>query len=269
MSEGAISQAEAVVSRHVDTDEALRIAQTAVPVEVHEPERSEPPGEQVNIGVIRDSAFQFYYQENIDSLKQAGARIHEFSAFTDKLPSELHALYIGGGFPETQAAQISDNTALRTSIKQAAENWLPVYAECGGLMYLAEDIVLNGVTYPMTGVFPVSIGVSKKPRGHGYAVLEVERFNAYFRKGQIIRGHEFHYSFVQNFSETKNCYFAFLVKRGTGIINQRDGLCYKNVLATYTHVHALGTKEWEHGIIAAALAYKKGQHKKNKYARSD
>ena len=264
MSEEAISQAEEVVKRYVDTDKAFHIAQQAPSLEVHTPDYSEMPEGNVNIGVIRDSAFQFYYQENLDSLKRAGARVNEFSALTDELPQELDALYIGGGFPETHAEAISENKALRTQIKEAAENGLPVYAECGGLMYLAEDIAWKKGTFPMTGVLPLSIGVSKKPIGHGYTMLEVETDNAFYKQGQRIRGHEFHYSYVKKYSGNKDCFFAFSVKRGHGIIDQKDGLCYKNVLATYTHVHALGTKQWEHGIIAAAVAYRTHQKREQR-----
>lgn len=267
MSEDAISQAEEVVSRYVDTDEAFRIAQSAVPLEVREPEHSEMPEAKVNIGVIRDSAFQFYYQENIDSLKRAGARIYEFSALTDDLPHGLDALYIGGGFPETHAEAISENRVLRTHIKEAAESGLPVYAECGGLMYLAEELDWKKGTYPMTGVLPISIGVSKKPRGHGYTMLEVNTDIAFYKQGQVIRGHEFHYSYVKKFLGKTDCFFAFSVKRGHGIVDQKDGLCYKNVLATYTHVHALGTKEWERGIIAAAAAYRTDRRRKQRGAQ--
>ena len=256
MSEEAISQAEAVVSRYVDTDEAFRIAQTAVTLEIRVPEYPEMPEAKVNIGVIRDSAFQFYYQENIDSLKRAGAYIYEFSALTDDLPQELDALYIGGGFPETHAEAISENRMLRTQINEAAERGLPVYAECGGLMYLAEELIWKKRTYPMTGVLPLSIGISTKTKGHGYTMLEVETDNIFYKKGLIIRGHEFHYSYVKKYSGNKDCFFAFSVKKGHGIVDQKDGLCYKNILATYSHVHALGTKEWERGIIAAAVAYK-------------
>jgi cobyrinic acid a,c-diamide synthase len=264
MSEEAISQAEEVISRYVDTEEAFRIAQKAVSLEVSGSEYSETPKTNVNIGVIRDSAFQFYYQENIDSLKRAGARVNEFSALTDELPQELDALYIGGGFPETHAEAISENRALCIQIREAAEKGLPIYAECGGLMYLAEDIAWKKGTYRMTGVLPLSIGVSKKPMGHGYTMLEVDTDNAFYKQGQRIRGHEFHYSYVKKYSGNKDCFFAFSVKRGHGIVDQKDGLCYKNVLATYSHVHALGTKEWERGIIAAAVAYKTGRKGKQR-----
>ena len=99
------------------------------------------------IGVIHDSAFQFYYPENIDALQRAGANVIKFSALTDDLPPSIHALYIGGGFPETHASMLTANEKLKRSIKKAAEAGLPIYAECGGLMYLAEELIWEGKTY--------------------------------------------------------------------------------------------------------------------------
>jgi cobyrinic acid a,c-diamide synthase len=108
----------------------------------------------------------------------------------------------------------------------------------------------------MAGVLPFVVGVSKRPQGHGYTVAEVERANPYFMTGQILRGHEFHYSSVQHMDEKKGGYLAFKMRKGQGIMNGWDGFCYKNVLATYTHLHALGTKEWARGIVKRALACK-------------
>jgi cobyrinic acid a,c-diamide synthase len=177
----------------------------------------------------------------------------------DSLPS-IHALYIGGGFPETHAPALAANEKLKHSIKKAALEGLPIYAECGGLMYLAEKLLWKGKEYPLAGIFPIVIGVSEKPKGHGYTILEVDAPNPFFRMGQILHGHEFHYSHIIDMCEKDGIYFAFKMKKGQGIKNHMDGLCYKNVLATYTHLHALGTKEWAEGILTVALAYKEQGH---------
>jgi cobyrinic acid a,c-diamide synthase len=264
LAQEAIDQAAETVERYVDLDKLWEIARSAPPLKISS--KLQIPHIQplvkggeggLRIGVIRDSAFQFYYPENIEALKRAGADILEFSALTDDLPSSIHALYIGGGFPETHAAALSDNERLMKSIKKAAEEELPMYAECGGLMYLSEKLTWEGKHYPMTGVFQLNIGVSKKPQGHGYSIVEVDAPNPYFRQGSILRGHEFHYSYVKDGKENADIYFAFKMKKGNGIINNKDGICYKNVLATYTHLHALGTGEWVEGIMNQALAYKR------------
>jgi len=257
----AIDRAAETVERYLDVGALWQIAYEALPLEVTPPPIPPPRGGRVRervlrIAVIKDSAFQFYYPENIEALKRAEAEIVEFSALTDDLPLSIHALYIGGGFPETHAATLSANESLRQSIRKAVEDGLPIYAECGGLMYLGEKLVWEGKDYPMVGVFPMVIGVSKKPQGHGYSIIEVEDPNPFFRPGQILRGHEFHYSHLIDISKKDNIYFAFNMKKGQGIKNNRDGLCYKNVLATYTHLHALGTEEWVEGIMRKAATYK-------------
>jgi len=268
MAEEAINTASHIVEKYLDIEKLWEIAQEAQPLPPHPSLPLEgggqgrgcelrTPNSELRIGVIRDSAFQFYYQENIEALKRAGASLIEFSALTDDLPPAINALYIGGGFPETHAAALSANEKLRKAIKKSAENGLPIYAECGGLMYLGEELIWEGKTYPMAGVLPIVIGVSKKPQGHGYSIIAVEAPNPYFKTEQILHGHEFHYSHVLSMTEKDGVYFAFKIERGQGVINKMDGLCYKNVLATYTHLHALGTREWVDGIISTAVAYKK------------
>ncbi|MDL2122075.1 MAG: hydrogenobyrinic acid a,c-diamide synthase (glutamine-hydrolyzing) [Deltaproteobacteria bacterium] len=210
------------------------------------------------IGIIKDSAFQFYYPENIDALVAAGADTVFISPLkTNKIPS-VDALYIGGGFPETHAKKLSENEQFRNELKALAENGLPIYAECGGLMYLGEELVLNNKSYQMAGVLPVVFGLSKKPKGHGYTIISVEKENKYFKKGSEIRGHEFHYSYVLEWNG-KDEDLIFNMKRGNGFINKKDGVCYKNVLATYTHIHALGTPSWAKAMVSNAISYKKTQ----------
>jgi cobyrinic acid a,c-diamide synthase len=254
--EEAIDAASEMASKYLDMEGLLRIAGAASPIDFDVGTDRDAAGADLNIGVIRDSAFQFYYPENIDALERAGARLIEFSALTDGLPPSLDALYIGGGFPETHAPLLSANTALTEAIRNAAEEGLPVYAECGGLMYLAEGLILGDKRYPMVGVFPIVIGVDRKPQGHGYTVLEVDEANPFLPRGQILHGHEFHYSRVLSMTGKPGVYFAFRMKKGEGILNGKDGLCFKNVLATYTHLHALGSKEWANGLIGAAKTHR-------------
>jgi cobyrinic acid a,c-diamide synthase len=122
------------------------------------------------IGIIRDSAFQFYYPENIEALKAAGAETLFISPLTSDTIPPIDALYIGGGFPETHAEQLAQNFKFKEKLKHLAENDLPIYAECGGLMYLGQELVLDDKSYPMAQVLPVVFGFSKKPQGHGYTV---------------------------------------------------------------------------------------------------
>jgi len=261
----SIAAAGEMAAKYIDLE---RIAQTAfdasdLPAAGSEEETS---GKKVagkvadfkmkpRIGIMRDSAFQFYYQENIDALISEGADLIYTSPLSDKTMPDIDALYIGGGFPETHAKGLSENTSYKEELKALAEKGLPVYAECGGLMYLGKELFLDGVTYDMTGLLPIAFGFSKKPQAHGYTIVEVEENNPYYKTGTEIRGHEFHYSSVLKWEgEEKD--LAFRLKRGSGLINNRDGVVLKNVLATYTHIHALGTPFWAEAMVRNALSYR-------------
>lgn len=207
------------------------------------------------IGIVRDSAFQFYYPENIEALISLGAEIVFISPFSDSTIPPVDAIYIGGGFPETHAKELAEKVAFKQQLKSLAEDGLPIYAECGGLMYLGKELVLDGKSYPMADVLPVIFGFSKRPQGHGYTIIKVKRENPYFKVGTEIRGHEFHYSKVLEWTGTDND-LVFSMKRGAGFINKNDGVCYKNVLATYTHIHALGTPYWADALVQNAISYR-------------
>ncbi len=270
----AISFCAEVTEKYLDLDRIWKIAKAAEPLACSNQRSAissqhlppQPPLVKgrikggVSIGIIRDSAFQFYYPENLEELEGKGARLVEINALKAGKLHVIDALYIGGGFPETNAVALAKNRAFRKSLKEAVENGLPVYAECGGLMYLGESLVLDGKTCPMAGIFPLKFSLEKKPQAHGYSIVEVQNDNPYYGKSIEIKGHEFHYSRVINPEAARefrkrNIYFSFRMKRGEGIINKMDGLCYKNVLATYTHIHALGTPEWVRGIIDMAKKY--------------
>jgi cobyrinic acid a,c-diamide synthase len=217
-----------------------------------------PTTDSLRIGIIRDSAFQFYYQENFEELEKRGATLIEASPLQAKELPDLDALYIGGGFPETHAISLAENRSFRYSLYSAIQGGLPVYAECGGLMYLGKNIILDDNTYPMVGALPITFGLEKRPRAHGYTIVEVVNANSYFPEKTVLKGHEFHYSHVLEIDRDAVT-MAFDVKRGQGIIDNRDGMCYKNVLAAYTHLHAVGSPEWAEGIMAAARTYKQAR----------
>lgn len=275
--EDAIKTIAGIIETHLDLDAILALAEDAgqhsdtevspSPV-IPLPGDESPPargrntahrpsgeGELPRIGIIRDAAFSFYYPENIEALVSAGAEPVFISPLkTDVLPP-VDALYIGGGFPETHAAELGENTLFREKLRSLAEAGLPIYAECGGFMFLGEALVLDGVSYPMVGVLPVVFTVSERPQGHGYTVVRVEGENPYFDVGTEIRGHEFHYSRVLRWCGTDKD-LVFGMKRGTGFKGKRDGLCYKRVLATFTHIHALGTPGWAKAMVRNAQSWK-------------
>ena len=261
----SIDAAAQVAGEHIDLDTIFEIIQDLPSLEVTDVGKKgtedrkqtiSADAERPKIGIIKDSAFQFYYPENIDALEAAGAETVFISPLDGKPLPELDALYIGGGFPETHAKELAENERFRKGLKKLAEDGLPIYAECGGLMYLGQELVLEKKSYPMVGVFPLTFDFYPRPQGHGYTVVTVENENPFYEIGTEIRGHEFHYSRVLKWSGDEKD-LVFRMQRGVGITRDKDGICYKNVLATYTHIHALGTPHWASALVRNAIAYQK------------
>lgn len=208
------------------------------------------------IGVFRDRAFTFYYPENIEALEAAGAELVCIDSLNDRVLPDIDALYIGGGFPEVFAADLEANEGLRRDVKYFVEAGLPVYAECGGLMYLARNLVWKDSKYSMANCLPFDVVMDDRPQGHGYEVVEVCSGNPFFSPGLIIKCHEFHHSRVENIDENKVS-FAFRVTRGWGIDGSRDGAVYKNVLACYSHIHASACPDWAREMVKRAMEYRR------------
>jgi cobyrinic acid a,c-diamide synthase len=259
--ERAIAASAGVAEKYLDLDGLWNIACSAPPVTLPDepliPAAHNQRGEAVTIGVIQDRAFQFYYPDNLEALERLGATLKQINALKDTALPEIDGLYIGGGFPETQAAELAANGTFCRSLRAAAEGGLPVYAECGGLIYLGRSLTVGEKKYPMTSVLPADFILEKRPQAHGYTVLEVKRQNPFFESGAMLRGHEFHYSRIVNISELPETVFG--MQRGIGIDGKADGLVYKNVLAAYTHLHALGTPEWATGLVNKAREYRTGK----------
>jgi len=254
----AITACQQAIERHLDLDSVLEIAKSASPLPLpSKPKKTDPAisSTTVKIGILRDRAFTFYYPENLEALESAGAELVFIDAFQDtELPS-VDALYIGGGFPEMFMDELSANVILRTSIREAIENNLPVYAECGGLMYLSKRITWGDKSAEMVGALPCEIEMTGKPQGHGYVVAQVENNNPFFAPGTTLRGHEFHNSRLLALSAngSKNSLpTAYQLSRGNGIGQNRDGILYQNVLASYTHLHCSGAPAWAAGLVRQA-----------------
>ncbi len=245
---------EEIAENYLEIDKLLLLAKNDNSLTA--PETSPPSKESsVRIGYFRDSVFTFYYPENLEALQNEGADLIPISSLEDKKLPDIDALYIGGGFPETFAGQLAENRELMNSVKTSAIDGLPIYAECGGLIYLCKSIKWKNNRYEMAGLFPVELVMNKKPVGHGYSEMEIDTENPFFAIGEIINGHEFHYSGITDDSiefET-----AAEMNTGTGLGNKRDGLIYKNSMACYTHIHAGGNKSWAGSMIKTALAYHK------------
>lgn len=241
---------------------------------------------KIKIGYFWDEAFSFYYPENLESLQDNGAQLVTISSFEKRDLGDVDGLYIGGGFPEMQAKKISINKQLLQSVKKFAEKGYPIYAECGGLIYLCRSISWNNIPYSMANVFPLDLIMLPKPAGHGYCRVQVDKPNPFFEEGQKFSGHEFHYSrlagneHLDGTKEENKPRSCLTVNKGVGLGvsnliqggkiqgQKRDGLIFNNTLACYIHIHAKGVTNWAHNFIESAVKiklslYKDGMIKQN------
>jgi cobyrinic acid a,c-diamide synthase len=244
-----------LAEKHLNLDKILKIAKKAprikIPVKRKKATVKTIHSQKVSVGIIRDRAFQFYYPENLESLEQEGANLIEFDSMRDKEIKPVDLLYIGGGFPEVFAEKISKNKSFRDSIKNLAEKGMPIYGECGAVIYLGNSVVYNGKKHKMCGILPLDFKLTKRPAGHGYTEIKIDRKNPFFPKGLTMKGHEFHYSLPVNW-DTGSFETAFSIKKGYGFDGKRDGLFKQNVFVTYTHLHAAGAESWAKYLIEKA-----------------
>jgi cobyrinic acid a,c-diamide synthase len=239
-----------VISNQVDVDRLLVIATSAPPLPVSmqsSPEDGQGGSEKIPIklGIAHDAAFGFYYPGDLDALRRHGAELVYFDTLKDPHLPDVDALFIGGGFPEVHMQALEDNRSLRKEIYQAIESGLPVYAECGGLMYLSRSLRWQTSRCEMVGAIPGDTVMHERPQGRGYVVLHETGKSPWQRttgSAIEIRAHEFHYSTLENVP--KNLEYAYDVTRGTGIDGQHDGIVYRNVLACYTHMRDVGNNHW-------------------------
>ena len=252
----ALHRAARSVAAHVDLEAVWKVMRAAPPLTPTGPPRGlfpprPPSGPPVRIGVVRDAAFGFYYPENLEALANFGAELVFCSALADERLPAVEALYLGGGFPETHAARLEANASFRRSLREAVEEGLPVYAECGGFMYLGRRLMVEGRPYAMAGVLPMDFQLHRRPQGHGYSRCRVTADNPFLPRGLEFRAHEFHYS-RPLWRGRGSPRFAYRVLRGKGIAGEMGGLLWGRVLATYHHLHCLGLEDWAAGLVAAA-----------------
>jgi len=204
----------------------------------------------IRIGIARDEAFGFYYPDDLKALEHEGATLIPFSPLHDDHLPQVDAMFIGGGFPETHMHTLSSNTSMRNEIHAAIENGMPVYAECGGLMYLANTISWHDKKLPMVGALPVDVIMCERPQGRGYVRLHETPDHPWPdqpEQSDDLPAHEFHYSRLENIEPSIK--FAYKVLRGTGIDGQHDGLLYKNVMANYTHLRNVESNPWARRFV--------------------
>jgi cobyrinic acid a,c-diamide synthase len=222
-----VDRLASLIEEHLDLDQLLEVGRT----ERRTIQPTPPaPKSTVRIGVARDEAFCFYYADNLELLEQAGAELVEFSPINDALPDDLDGLYIGGGYPELHAGRLAANDGMKTAIRQFAAAGGPIYAECGGLMYLADKLELEDATYPLCGVLPFS---TRMPAPLKIAYVEITTTDGLFGPGHTARGHLFHRSEISGEPTAARCY-RVQTSRGD---QTEEGYHLGNVLASYAHLH--------------------------------
>jgi cobyrinic acid a,c-diamide synthase len=246
------------VSTQVDLDQVLRIAREAHwPAANDDLESDDHPGGAVRIGVARDAAFGFYYPEDLEGLQRAGAELQFFDTMADTSLPDVDALFIGGGFPERHMDALAANAPMRRAVKDRIQEGMPVYAECGGLMYLSRTLAWQGKRADMVGAIEADTVMHEKPCGRGYVKLRETGRSPWplldgDNKERTVNAHEFHYSDLENCDSGVD--FAYEVVRGRGIDGKHDGLVVRNVLASFSHLRDVAAHSWTRRFVAFVRA---------------
>jgi len=239
-----------VIEKHVDLDLLIKISANAeaLPPSDYTIVKEEKPL-SLKVGIARDAAFGFYYPGDLNAFKAEGVELVEFDTLHDKTLPDVDALFIGGGFPESWMQELEANHSLRQEINEAIESGMPVYAECGGLMYLSRSIHWQGKEAQMVGAINADIEMNERPQGRGYVSLQQTK-NALWpiHANNTIYAHEFHYSAFKDVSEL-NSNYAYDMKRGHGITGKHDGLIYKNLMANYAHLRDTSQCHWVSAFV--------------------
>ncbi|MDM7913484.1 MAG: Ni-sirohydrochlorin a,c-diamide synthase [Methanotrichaceae archaeon] len=243
-----------IVEDGLDIDRILEIAREARPLPEVETDlyKENDLGKGIKIGVALDEAFNFYYRDNLEMMELSGAKVVPFSPVHDRALPEVDGIYIGGGYPELYARELSENQGMLGSLETAHERDLPIYAECGGLMYLAREIEWDGERHEMAGLVP-----GRTRRGsirvvsyvHGRLVKDCVLGPA----GSPIMGHEFHHS---EMIMDEDADYAVQLKRGTGIKDGMDGVIKGNMVASYSHIHSASYRGFPRELVVACKKHK-------------
>ena len=240
-----------IVTQQVDLGRVRALAASAGPLPfsvVPAATASAPRGAALRIGIARDRAFGFYYPDDLAALQGSGAELVTIDTLHDSHLPALDGLFIGGGFPETCIDALQANGALRSALRTAIEAGLPTYAECGGLMYLSRSITWQGRTAQMVGAIPGDTVMHTRPVGRGYVQLQATEALPWGGSGELLRGHEFHHSSLENLDPGVR--FAYRVQRGHGIDGRHDGVQVHQLLASYTHLRSAAGSAWVPRFLA-------------------
>lgn len=246
------------IAEQVNIDQVLEIAEDVPPLPVPEVTTSPVLGSDLRIGYPRDRGFGFYYPGDLQKMHDLGVELVPFDTLHDAHLPLVDGLFIGGGFPEMVMEALERNATLRREIRTFIEQGGPVYAECGGLMYLARSVIWKDRQCEMVGAIAADVRMHERPQGRGYVRLRETEQSPWPRLpgcSDEIAAHEFHYSTLENLAPDTR--FAYRVIRGTGINGRDDGIVYKNLLASYTHLRDVGGNQWISRFLAHVRACRK------------
>lgn len=251
-SQAHIEEMAGLIREQVDLDAVQALAAGApVPAgRVAKPAAAVEVTDQVRIAVASDSAFGFYYAGDLEALRAAGAELVRFSPLRDEQLPACDGVFLGGGFPETHMDELEQNSTMRAAVAAFIEAGGPVYAECGGLMYLCNSLTWDGKTRKMVGVIPAAVAMHPKPQGRGYVRLRETGTHPWplsVDGSEPISAHEFHYSALAEMPDGLD--FAYRVERGYGLDGANDGIVYRNLLASYAHLRDTRSHPWAERFV--------------------
>lgn len=248
----AIAAMGEFVNQEIDLDSLLKLAGEAPDLKGYNTEVFPPQG--LKVGIARDEAFSFYYQDSLDYLQELGAELCFFSPLRDRTIPAVDGLYLGGGFPEMFLQPLGNNRSMIDSIRSADQQGMPILAECGGFMYLTESITdFAGHTWPGAGIIPAQVEMSNRLQALGYVEATATHDSIIACQGDVVRGHEFHYSRLNGVAKEQH---AFILRGGMGTDGRADGYLRGNLLASYVHLHLRSNPQAAKYFLAACNRYK-------------
>lgn len=243
------------VSETIDLNKIYELTD-APPIEIsHKSIFKKQERKHIRIAVAKDQVFNFYYPENLELLSANGTELVYFSPLKgEKVPANVHGLYIGGGFPEEFAEKLANNYEVKSSIKKVIKDGIPTLAECGGFMYLTESIeTTDGKQYEMVGAIKGKVRMNSNLVALGYREIKGRKGNYLLPKGFVAKGHEFHYSTYKTEKELPYAYDTTGLRK-----EKKEGVIIGNLIAGYTHIHFASCPEIVQNWIERCQQYKEG-----------
>ena len=256
LSDTSIARLAALIEGSIDLD---RFLENLIASESHDSptiRRTQIQGNKPKIGVARDNAFCFYYQDNLDLMASCGAELVYFSPIQDPIPPpDIDGLYLGGGYPELFAQKLAGNITMREAIRTHSQAGMPIYGECGGFMYLSRQLVdIDGNIYPMTDCFPIVTRMLANLKTLGYRKVKFNNKSILGAPGDVVRGHEFHYSEIIGGADRLNTDYRVCARKG--IDETEEGYRVKNTLGSYIHLHFGSSKEAARHFVESCRNYR-------------